>query len=44
MKRFLHGRNIVPLLRPLIACLIVAGLIYFFETQRPAFHDVVKMG
>lgn len=44
MKRFLHGRSIVPLLKPLIACVIVASLIYFFETQMPAFHDVVKIG
>ena len=44
MKQFLHGRSIVPLLKPLIACVIVAGLIYFFETQMPAFHDVVKIG
>ena len=44
MKHFLHGRNVLPLLRPLIACVIVAGLIYFFETQMPAFHDVVKIG
>lgn len=44
MKRFLYGRHIVPLLRPLIACVIVAGLIFFFETQMPVFHDVVKIG
>lgn len=44
MKRFLYGRHIVPLLKPLIACVIVAGLIFFFETQMPVFHDVVKIG
>ena len=44
MKRFLYGRDLAPLLKPLIACLIVAGLIFFFETQQPAFHDVVKIG
>lgn len=44
MTQFLHGRHLVPLLKPLIACLIVAGLIYFFERQMPAFHDVVKIG
>ena len=43
-RNFLHGRRVRPLLTPLIACLIVAGLIYFFETQMPAFHDVVKIG
>ena len=44
MKQFLYGRHLAPLLTPLIACLIVAGLIFFFETQMPAFHDVVKIG
>ena len=44
MTRFLYGRHVAPLLRPLIACVIVAGLIYFFERQMPAFHDVVKIG
>ena len=44
MKQLLHGRHVLPILRPLIACVIVAGLIYFFEMQMPAFHDVVKIG
>jgi hypothetical protein len=44
VKQFLYGRHLVPLLKPLIACVIVAGLIFFFETQMPAFHDVVKIG
>ena len=44
MKRFLYGRHLAPLLKPLVACVIVAGFIFFFETQMPAFHDVVKIG
>ena len=44
MRQFLHGRHLAPLLKPLVACVIVAGLIFFFETQMPAFHDVVKIG
>lgn len=44
MRQFLHGRHLGPLLKPLVACVIVAGLIFFFETQMPAFHDVVKIG
>ena len=27
-----------------MACIIVAALIYLFERQMPAFHDVVKIG
>ena len=42
--KFLHGRRIRPLVLPLIGCLIVAGLIFLFETMMPAFHDVVKIG
>lgn len=44
MRQLLHGRHLGPLLKPLVACVIVAGLIFFFETQMPAFHDVVKIG
>lgn len=44
MRRFLHGRNVAPLLKPLVSCLIVAGLIYLFERRMPVFHDVVKIG
>jgi hypothetical protein len=43
-RHFLHGRRLRPLLTPLISCLIVASLIYFFERQMPAFHEVVKIG
>jgi hypothetical protein len=41
--RFFHGRSLAPLLKPWIAGLIVAGLVYYFETAMPAFHDVVKI-
>lgn len=42
-RRFLHGRSLVPLIKPWIAALIVAGLVFFFETEMPAFHEVVKI-
>ena len=42
--RLLHGRRIGPLLTPFISCLIVGGLIYIFEREMPAFHEVVKIG
>jgi hypothetical protein len=40
--RLFHGRRFGPLLGPWIACLIAAGVVYYFETQLPAFHVVVK--
>jgi hypothetical protein len=40
----LHGRRLGPLLTPFVSCLIVAGLIYAFEREMPAFHEVVKIG
>ena len=43
-RQFLHGRHLGPAVKPLIGCVIVAGLIYAFETAMPAFHDVVKIG
>lgn len=43
-RRFLHGRHLRPLLTPLISCLTVALLIYIFEREMPAFHEVVKIG
>ncbi|HZJ01050.1 MAG TPA: hypothetical protein VFD22_10350 [Gemmatimonadaceae bacterium] len=43
-RHFLHGRHLRPLLTPLISCLIVALLIYLFEREMPAFHEVVKIG
>ena len=43
-RHFLHGRHLRPLLTPLISCLIVALLIYIFERELPAFHEVVKLG
>jgi hypothetical protein len=42
-RRFLHGRSLSPLIKPWIAGLIVAGLVFFFETEMPAFHEVVKI-
>src|SRR5215212_3476859 len=43
-ESFFHGRRLWPLFTPLIACLVVALLIYLFERAMPAFHDVVKIG
>ena len=42
-RRFLHGRRLTPLIKPWVACLIVAGLVFYFETKMPAFHEVVKI-
>jgi hypothetical protein len=42
-RRFLHGRRLSPLIKPWIAGLIVAGLVFYFETVMPAFHEVVKL-
>ena len=42
-RRFLHGRSLIPLIKPWLAALIVAGLVFFFETEMPAFHEVVKI-
>ncbi len=42
-RGFLHGRSLTPLIKPWIAGLIVAGLVFFFETEMPAFHEVVKI-
>jgi len=42
-RGFLHGRSLAPLIKPWIAALIVAGLVFFFETEMPAFHEVVKI-
>jgi hypothetical protein len=41
--RFFHGRDLVPLIKPWIAGLVVAGLVFLFETEMPAFHEVVKI-
>jgi hypothetical protein len=41
--RFFHGRDFIPLIKPWIAGLVVAGLVFFFETEMPAFHEVVKI-
>ena len=43
-RSIFHGRHLRPLLTPLISCLIVALLIYIFEREMPAFHEVVKLG
>jgi hypothetical protein len=43
-RSFLHGRHLRPLLPPLVSCIIVALLIYIFEREMPAFHEVVKLG
>jgi small-conductance mechanosensitive channel len=42
-RRFLHGRRLAPLIKVWVACLIVAALIFYFETMMPAFHEVVKI-
>lgn len=42
-RRFLYGRRLAPLIKPWIACFIVAAGVYAFETAMPAFHDVVKL-
>ena len=42
-RKFLHGRNLWSLIKPLIGGLIVAGLVFYFETMMPAFHEVVKI-
>lgn len=42
-QRFFHGRSLVPLIKPWIAGLVVAGLVFLFETEMPAFHEVVKI-
>jgi len=42
-RSFLHGRSLTPLIKPWLAALIVAGLVFFFETEMPAFHEVVKI-
>lgn len=39
---FFHGRRLAPLLGPWTGCLVAATLVYIFERQMPAFHDVVK--
>lgn len=40
---FFHGRSLAPLVKPWAAGLIVAGFVFFFETEMPAFHEVVKI-
>jgi len=42
-RRFLHGRRLTPLIKVWVACLIVAALVFYFETMMPAFHEVVKI-
>jgi len=42
-RSFLHGRSLTPLIKPWLAAFIVAGLVFFFETEMPAFHEVVKI-
>lgn len=42
-RRLLYGRSLAPILKPWIACLIMAGGVYAFERAMPAFHDVVKL-
>ena len=39
---FLYGRRLGHLLGPWAGCIVVATLVYIFERQMPAFHDVVK--
>lgn len=39
---FFHGRRLAPLIGPWAGCIIAAILVYIFERQMPAFHDVVK--
>jgi predicted RND superfamily exporter protein len=34
-------RRFAPLITSWVTALIVAGLVYWFETEMPAFHDVV---
>ena len=41
--RLFHGRDLRPLIKPWVAAIIVAGLVFFFETEMPAFHEVVKI-
>lgn len=41
--RLFYGRNLGPLLGPWIACIIVAGGVFWFETELPVFHEVVKI-
>ena len=42
-RQFLHGRNLSTLVKPWVGGLIVAGLVFYFETKMPAFHEVVKI-
>lgn len=42
-SRFFYGRSLTPLIKPWIACFIVAAGVYAFESYMPAFHDVVKL-
>ena len=41
-KGILHGRRLGPLLGPWITCVVIAGLVFYFETKMPAFHVVVR--
>lgn len=42
MPSLFHGRSIGPLLGPWIACIIGAALVYYFERNNTAFHNVVQ--
>ena len=42
-RRFLHGRSLTALIKPWVGGLIVAALVFYFETKMPAFHEVVKI-
>lgn len=42
-RRVFYGRRLSPLIKPWIACFILAAGVYAFETAMPAFHDVVKL-
>ena len=40
-KRTFFSRRFAPLATTWITALVVAGLIYWFEIEMPAFHEVV---
>ncbi len=41
--RLFYGRNPGPLVGPWIACIIIAGSVFFLETKMPVFHEVVQI-
>ena len=41
--RLFYGRKPGPLLGPWIACALIAGGVFLFETKMPVFHEVVKI-